>query len=87
MALRRLSMELPTGATGEGGYNGVRFDDERDRPVASEVDKRAVASVTLDSDHPEEAQTWGEFLTLKDVAAPHAWTGALLADHYRESGA
>lgn len=84
MALRRLSMELPTGATGEGGYNGVSFDDERGRAIVGDVDRLAVASVTLDSDGPEEAQTWGEFLTLNDVAALHAWTGALLAEIYRD---
>jgi hypothetical protein len=57
--------------------------DERPQAKTREVHDHAVASVTLESDVPGGESTWGEFLTLADVQALHAWTGALLADHYR----
>jgi hypothetical protein len=58
----------------------VDLSDERQRVEAGAIVNRdAIASVTLDTDL-DGGQSWGEFLTFADVAALHAWTGALLAD-------
>lgn len=76
------SLHLETTET--AGYVGAQFDDERARSRAGDVDRYAVASITLDSDKPDDESSWGVFLTLSDVASLHAWTGALLADYYAE---
>lgn len=58
----------------------IVFDDERDNADAHDQweGERALASVTIESDD----SSWGEFLSARDIAEIHAWTGALLSRHY-----
>jgi hypothetical protein len=64
------------------GFTKISLDDERDRATAGEIDERAVASIAFASERPGEESTWDQFLTLPDVLALHAWTGAILTDHH-----
>lgn len=64
-------------------YSHISFDDERDRVEAEELSDCVVASITLHSNRPECEQSWGEFLSLADIALLHSWTGAMLADAHR----
>jgi hypothetical protein len=63
--------------------NAVTFCDERNgkHEVAWPAPEGALASVTL-SGH---GSTWGEFLTLQEVAAVHYWTGELLRQAFVEN--
>jgi hypothetical protein len=59
------------------GDGEVNFSDERDR-AGVDLPASAFASITFEG----ADQSWGEFLSRRDVALLHAWTGALLHDWF-----